>query len=69
MSDRILRYADLEAMGLGSRPTIRRKVTAGIFPKPIPLGVGTDPQRRRVGWLESVVDAHLRELANSESAA
>jgi prophage regulatory protein len=52
---RILRRKQVEArIGL-SRSTIYDGVTAGTFPKPIRLGA------QSVGWLESEIDAWLRE--------
>lgn len=45
----------LENTGL-SRGTLFRRVAAGEFPKPIPLGSG-----RAVGWIESEVQEWLAE--------
>ena len=46
------------------RDHLRRKVNAGEFPKPVPLGRGS----RRIGWIEEEIDAHLEELVMERDA-
>jgi prophage regulatory protein len=59
---RILRRRQVEArIGL-SRSTIYDGVNAGTFPKPIQLGA------QSVGWLESEIDAWLRERITASRA-
>ena len=54
MVQRILRRRAVEkATGL-SRSTIYALMEAGKFPKPLPIGTGT--QSGAVGWLESEVE-------------
>ena len=52
---RIIRMADVQARTGLSRSTIYQWVSDGSFPQPIRLGA------RAVGWIESEVDAWIRE--------
>ena len=52
---RIIRMADVQARTGRSRSTIYQWVSDGSFPQPIRLGA------RAVGWIESEVDAWIRE--------
>jgi prophage regulatory protein len=52
---RMIRRRQVEARTGLSRSTIYAGVAAGTFPKPIQLGA------QAVGWLESEIDAWLRE--------
>ena len=52
---RIIRMADVQARTGLSRSTIYVRVADGSFPQPIRLGA------RAVGWIESEVDAWIRE--------
>lgn len=54
---RILRYREVEARTGLSRSTIYRWQAAGRFPPSVVLG------RRTVGWIESDVEAWIRERA------
>ena len=58
---RFLKIEDIEALGLGKRVTIWRKVKKGEFPKPIKLG--TSPQSP-IRWDEEVIEDYLKKLAN-----
>ena len=61
---RIIRMADVQARTGLSRSTIYQWVADGSFPQPIRLGA------RAVGWIESEVDAWIREqIAASRSSA
>lgn len=51
MSDRILRFPEVQSLSGQSRSTIYLRVSEGLFPKPISLGP------RMVGWRESEVAA------------
>lgn len=53
MTERLLRVAEVMARTGLSRPTIYRWMSAGQFPKPVPLG------RVLVAWPESAVDAWI----------
>jgi len=57
---RLLTFNDLKQQkGIPyCRDHLRRKVKAGEFPKPIPVGGS-----RRVAWIEEEVDAKLEEWA------
>ena len=52
---RIVRLPDVQARTGLSRSTIYVRVAAGSFPKPVHLGA------RAVGWIESEVDAWIRQ--------
>ena len=52
---RIVRLPDVQARTGLSRSTIYVRVAAGSFPKPVQLGA------RAVGWIESEVDAWIRQ--------
>ena len=52
---RIIRMADVQARTGLSRSTIYQWASDGSFPQPIRLGA------RAVGWIESEVDAWIRE--------
>jgi prophage regulatory protein len=52
-----------EKIGLGES-TIFRKIAAGEFPKPFPIGQG-----RAVGWRESDVDEWIERQATGTAAA
>ncbi len=52
---RIIRMADVQARTGLARSTIYVRVADGSFPQPIRLGA------RAVGWIESEVDAWIRE--------
>ena len=52
---RVLRLPQVQARTGLSRSTIHVRVANGSFPQPIRLGA------RAVGWLESEVDAWIRE--------
>ena len=52
---RIIRMADVQARTGLSRSTIYQWVSDGSFPQPIRLGA------RAIGWIESEVDAWIRE--------
>ena len=52
---RIIRMAGVQARTGLSRSTIYQWVSDGSFPQPIRLGA------RAVGWIESEVDAWIRE--------
>lgn len=58
----ILRRKQVEARTGLSRSTIYNGVKAGTFPKPIHLGA------QSVGWVESEVDAWLRERITASRA-
>ena len=61
---RIIRMADVQARTGLARSTIYQWVSDGSFPQPIRLGA------RAVGWIESEVDAWIREqIAASRSSA
>ena len=52
---RVLRMPRVEARTGLARSTIHLRVAAGSFPKPVRLGA------RAVDWIESEVDAWIRE--------
>ena len=61
---RIIRMAAVQARTGLARSTIYQWVSDGSFPQPIRLGA------RAVGWIESEVDAWIREqIAASRSSA
>ena len=57
----ILRYSDLQTLGIGRRTRIWSMVKAGDFPAPIDIGGG------RVGWRSSVVREWLDERETAEA--
>jgi len=62
--EKIARRKKVEARTGLSRSSIYAGIKAGTFPKPIQLG------RQSVGWLESEIDAWLRErIAASRNAS
>ena len=62
MEERILRKDEVVArVGLG-RSAIYRAISEGEFPKPVKLS------RRSVGWLESEIQAWIREQAEKREA-
>ena len=62
--ERVLRLPRVQARTGLSRSTIHVRVANGSFPQPIRLGA------RAVGWLESEVDAWIREqIAASRGSA
>ncbi len=63
MAHSILRLPAVKARTGLSRSSVYLKISQGIFPKPISLGV------RAVGWLESEVDAWLEQLINQSRGA
>lgn len=52
---RFLRRPEVQARIPLSTSEIYRRIEAGTFPKPIPLGA------RAVGWLESDIDAWIEQ--------
>ena len=61
---RIIRMADVQARTGLARSPIYVRVSDGSFPQPIRLGA------RAVGWIESEVDAWIREqIAASRGTA
>ena len=64
MTNRIIRFSEVQARFGMSRSTIYNRITERLFPRPIPLGP------RRVGWLESEVDsviaARVRGVSDDE---
>ena len=52
---RVLRLPQVQARTGLSRSTIYMRVAQGSFPKPVRLGA------RAIGWIESEVDAWIRE--------
>ena len=46
-----------------SRDHLRRKCAAGEFPRPISLS------DRRIAWIESEIDEHLKQLAEQRTQA
>lgn len=58
----ILRRKQVEARTGLSRSTIYNRLQEGTFPKPVNLGP------RSVGWLESEVEAWLRELVEERDS-
>ena len=58
--DRFLRMPEVEAASGLSRSTIYRRVKAGTFPRPVPLG---GPQV--VGWLQSRVVEWMDEQVHT----
>ncbi|QTN43087.1 helix-turn-helix transcriptional regulator [Marinobacter salsuginis] len=62
MTDRVLRRKEVNSMvGLGTTK-IYELIAEGRFPKPIKLSV------RSVGWLESEVQAWIKEQAEKREA-
>ena len=61
---RFLKIEDIEALGLGKRTTIWRKVNKGEFPKPIKLGSAPSSPIR---WDEEVIEDYLNKLAKGEA--
>ena len=59
MTIAILRLPQVKARTGLSRSTIYMRITAGCFPKPIPLG------GRAVGWIESEIDDWLNQQLES----
>ncbi|MBK6599638.1 MAG: AlpA family transcriptional regulator [Proteobacteria bacterium] len=55
MTTAILRLPAVKARTGLSRSTIYQRVSAGTFPKPITLG--SEPEARAVGWLDSEIEA------------
>ncbi len=58
---RVLRYRDLEEMGIANRVTIWRWVRAGKFPAPIYLN--DNP-----AWLANIIDEWLESRPGSRAA-
>lgn len=56
MSDTILRLPAVKALTGLSRSAIYSRISDGTFPKQVPLG-----SPRAVGWLESEIDAWIKQ--------
>lgn len=63
MSHSILRLPAVKARVSLSRSTIYLRMSLGIFPKPVSLGV------RAVGWLETEIDQWLEQQIKSSRKA
>lgn len=56
MSKKLIREPDVLARVPFSRPTLRRKIKEGTFPKPINIGV------RAVAWISDEIDEWERAI-------
>ena len=57
---KLLSYAALEEMGLGTRSTIWRRIQDGDFPVPLRIGIN------KVGWPEEQIDAWVAALPTTK---
>ena len=62
---RLLRYSEVEFKTGLKKQAIRTRVSAGTFPKPVPLGIRSDGRATLDAFVETEIDAWI-ELTIAE---